>query len=52
MPIFQSANDVPDTDAIIFYDIPGNVEGKAWSPNTWKTRLGHFLLLFAFLLKA
>lgn len=31
--------DLPDTDVIIFYDIPGNVEGKAWSPNTWKTRL-------------
>jgi len=23
---------------IILYDIPSNVPGKAWSPNTWKTR--------------
>lgn len=30
---------LPDTDLIIFYDIPSAVPGKAWSPNTWKTRL-------------
>ncbi|KAH9832518.1 uncharacterized protein C8Q71DRAFT_256926 [Rhodofomes roseus] len=29
---------LPDTDVIIFYDIPGTVPGSAWSPNTWKTR--------------
>ncbi|KAI9059425.1 glutathione transferase FuA class [Trametes sanguinea] len=25
-------------DPLIFYDIPGNVEGIAWSPNTWRVR--------------
>ncbi|KAI0699939.1 hypothetical protein C8T65DRAFT_658659 [Cerioporus squamosus] len=25
-------------ESIVFYDIPGVVKGKAWSPNTWKTR--------------
>ena len=29
---------LPDTDIIIFYDIPSTLPGKAWSPNTWKTR--------------
>jgi len=29
---------LPDTDRIIFYDIPSAVTGSAWSPNTWKTR--------------
>ncbi|KAH9930239.1 uncharacterized protein B0H18DRAFT_873330 [Fomitopsis serialis] len=29
---------LPDTDSIIFYDIPSSVPGSAWSPNTWKTR--------------
>ncbi|KAF9820738.1 hypothetical protein IEO21_01181 [Rhodonia placenta] len=26
------------SNVILLYDIPGNVAGKAWSPNTWKTR--------------
>ncbi|KAI1790148.1 hypothetical protein LXA43DRAFT_1074928 [Ganoderma leucocontextum] len=25
-------------EPIVFYDIPSNVHGRAWSPNTWKTR--------------
>ncbi|KAI0754885.1 hypothetical protein C8Q80DRAFT_1216681 [Daedaleopsis nitida] len=25
-------------EPLVFYDLPCNVEGKAWSPNTWKTR--------------
>ncbi|RDX53365.1 hypothetical protein OH76DRAFT_1553479 [Lentinus brumalis] len=25
-------------EPIVFYDIPGLVKGKAWSPHTWKTR--------------
>ena len=29
---------LPETKVIIFYDIPSTVPGKAWSPNTWKTR--------------
>ncbi|KZT69520.1 hypothetical protein DAEQUDRAFT_756893 [Daedalea quercina L-15889] len=32
------AAQLPETDVIIFYDIPSIVPGKAWSPNTWKTR--------------
>lgn len=30
---------LPETDIIIFYDIPSSVPDKVWSPNTWKTRL-------------
>lgn len=29
---------LPQTDVIIFYDISSLAPGKAWSPNTWKTR--------------
>ncbi|KZT63925.1 hypothetical protein DAEQUDRAFT_718875 [Daedalea quercina L-15889] len=32
------AAQLPETDVIIFYDIPSVFPGKAWSPNTWKTR--------------
>ncbi|KAH9832091.1 uncharacterized protein C8Q71DRAFT_281379 [Rhodofomes roseus] len=29
---------LPDTDVILFYDIPSSTPSTAWSPNTWKTR--------------
>ncbi|KAH9914342.1 uncharacterized protein B0H18DRAFT_136808 [Fomitopsis serialis] len=29
---------LPDTDVIVFYDIPSDTPSKAWSPSTWKTR--------------
>ena len=29
---------LPDSDVIVFYDIPSSLPHKAWSPNTWKTR--------------
>ncbi|KAI0366495.1 hypothetical protein BV20DRAFT_971836 [Pilatotrama ljubarskyi] len=31
-------SEMAEREPLIFFDIPGNVEGTAWSPNTWRIR--------------